>query len=209
MRSHFLHVAAVRDAVIAGDLDRARAPAAWLAEHGAPSDIPDRWIPYVTDLRVLSAGLTEAATIDELARTLGVVAGTCASCHEALDVRIEYLPGMPPSGGDLRARMQRHKWAAERLWKGLVFPHETAWRRGAAALVEAPGELGALAEDPAQRGATTALAERLETLAWRAVETADGHQRAQVFGEMLTTCATCHAMARVDIGRSLEPADAD
>lgn len=205
MREHFLRVLAVRDAVIAGDLAAAREPARWLAEHGAPRDVPDPWIPYITDLRVLSAGLVEAESVGELARSVGVVAGTCQACHDGLSVRIEYLPGLPPRAQDPRGRMHRHEWAMERLWNGLVMPNELAWERGAEALIESPFAPSFFLGDIETRTELAARSQQLQQLGQRAAE-ADKLDRGRLYGELLTTCARCHQLAGVQVGRSLEPA---
>jgi mono/diheme cytochrome c family protein len=84
--------------------------------------------------------------------------------------------------------MARHRWAADRLWEGVVGADDGPWHAGLAVLAAAPlrwPELGdrkelalslqRLAADARQRSATDTVADR-----------------ARGYGEMLVICTTCH-----------------
>jgi cytochrome c553 len=204
MREHFSRIVEVRDAVMAGDLAATREPSRWLAEHGAPADSPDAWIDFITELRVMSAGLVQAERLDDVARSLGVVSHMCGNCHEALDVDIDYVPGTAPTGNTFEAQMERHKWALDRLWSGLVFPSEVAWERGSSELAFVDLRPRTMPDDPATAGALITLARRVRTLGERATEANDPAERGQVYGELLTTCVRCHTLSRVAVERSPE-----
>lgn len=196
MKDHFARAVAIRDAVVRGDYEATREPARWLAEHGAPKDIPDSWIQHVTELRVLSAALDEAENIEEVGRALGPVARSCGDCHAKLGVDISYVVGSVPTGDAFEAEMQKHKWAADRLWKGLAIPHDLAWERGAEHIASAGLRPKTMSNDTAANKQVLALIARLTDLGRQARDAKDGAQRATLYGELLTTCGSCHRLTK-------------
>jgi len=190
MKEHFARVKAVRDAVISGDFEATRAPSRWLAEHGAPKNIPDPWIPLVTDFRVMSGGLQDATGIEGVALALGPLARACGSCHLDLKANIKYSLPDSPTGDSFRDSMARHRWAANLLWDAVVIPSNEAWTRGAehfATTKLAPEKAAGIDE----------LVENALFLGKKAVKTTDPTARGNVYGELLATCSACHELTGV------------
>ena len=93
-------------------------------------------------------------------------------------------------------RMQRHLWAMDRLWEGLVGPSEMAWQEGSKILAANPFPADALPIpkdlQPVAKKQLAAIA-ALAKQAGAATELAD---RSKVYGELLSTCSGCHSKLR-------------
>jgi hypothetical protein len=189
MVEHFIQVAVLRDAVIAGDLEATRAPATWLAEHGAPDNIPDAWIRHVTDLKVIAGEARDADDLETAAAAVGALGRTCGNCHQSLAAELRYeLPPEPPALGPAADHMRRHQWGAERMWDGLFIPSDDAWKLGATAFFESPLHPdGAGADDPRRK-----MAKRVHLLGSSAAGLEDPIARGTLYGDLLATCAGCH-----------------
>jgi hypothetical protein len=86
--------------------------------------------------------------------------------------------------------MARHLWATDRLWEGVVGSSDDAWRAGLDVLAVTPLPAAQLGDERAM------IAHRLRRLAEDARKTRGGGQlveRARDYGEILVTCAACHA----------------
>ncbi len=91
--------------------------------------------------------------------------------------------------------MAAHQWAVARMWEGVIGPNDERWNAGAKALQRAPltiaaetGELG-IADDVVL----------IRLYARRAIVTRAMSERAELFGQLLGTCARCHATIRDDV----------
>ena len=93
-------------------------------------------------------------------------------------------------------RMQRHLWAMDRLWEGLVGPSEMAWQEGSKVLAANPFPANALpiSEDlqPVAKKQLAAIA-ALAKQAGSVTELAD---RSKLYGKLLGTCSGCHSKLR-------------
>ncbi len=89
------------------------------------------------------------AAVDLKAAAVAVadMAQACGGCHLALSG--PNFSGSSPAGEEssVVADMERHRWAADRMWEGLVGPSETAWLAGAATLEDAPRHPEAMVDD--------------------------------------------------------------
>ena len=186
MQKHFLDAAAVKDAVIDGDLEAIRAKARWVVEHEDPGLYETSWRPHVVRLVETADSVREAPDVPAAAVRTAQLAANCGRCH--LAVRAEpALPDAPPPG---EAIMARHQWAADRMWQGIVGPDEDAWRDGTSSFAMAPG-CGVDPDEPLS-DYMSVLCEQLHGLARRAAGADDVDARAVVYGDFLTTCAGCH-----------------
>ncbi len=120
-------------------------------------------------------------------KNVALIGGACGNCHDELAVKlgIDTVPRLPPDDASLAVRMVRHRWAADRLWEGVVGNSEPAWQAGLDVLVVTPLDL------PADRAG---LARQLQRQAETARRPSPGKlvDRATRYGEILTTCASCH-----------------
>jgi hypothetical protein len=84
--------------------------------------------------------------------------------------------------------MARHRWAADRLWEGLIGADDGSWRAGLAVLAQPPLRWPEL-------GDRQGLAKSLQQLADQGLQrsTTDSlADRARLHGEMLVRCTACH-----------------
>ncbi len=187
MHSRYTAVAAMQRAIGIGDLDRARAEAISLEAASEPEFLPE-WQPYVEAIRRDAAQVAESTDTMTAAKTMAQLGRSCARCHEATQAKITFPRERIPSANE----MASHQWASARMWEGIIASADDRWRVGARMLAGArltpiaeSGELG-IADDVA----------RAKLLASRAIHVGDRDQRANLYGELLATCAHCHATIR-------------
>ncbi len=189
MGDHLRRAEGIHDAVVLGKLADAKAPAEHLAEHW-PEQVLETWVPFVNDLRHAAGEVNRAADLEAASRATAELAVACGRCHQALDKgpQFEAPPDLPE--GDLKL-MARHRWAADRLWEGVVQPSPQRWSEGIDGLQQMPG----CQEDHGGEQLVDKIeAARRATEGVRAkakdANTLDA--RAQLYGELLTTCNACH-----------------
>jgi hypothetical protein len=107
---------------------------------------------------------------------------------------------MSPEGKEssVAADMQRHLWAADRMWEGLVGPSDTAWQAGVVALADAQLAPEAMADDRTLPKEVFALAEQAHEIGAKGGDEKDPAKRAELYGRYLGTCAACHAEIGVE-----------
>lgn len=191
-RDHFAHAAAIREALIRGDLEAARAAGGGLAEEGAAAAVFGGWEEHAGMIRRLGDSVAVARDADQLGLLLGRVGRACGSCHEHVDRRPAPAEPIPPDhAAGLHRRMLRHEWAADRLWDGLVGPSEDAWFWGAYALTQAPFTPERIPDRLAAREiARTAV--WLHRLGLEALGSDEWQGRDALYGHLVGTCASCH-----------------
>lgn len=193
MPSHFADLLVVHAALIRGELADARAPASRIVED-RPSVMLESWAPYLLATRDAAHEVTVATDLATASMAAASLAGSCGECHTAQAARLTPAAGAPPSDDDTDdgALMRRHAWAFDRLWEGLVLPSDAAWQKGVDAFVELP----ACADDLSGEQDRDAIRHARETVKSReqaARNAATLEARARIYGELLPTCATCHA----------------
>lgn len=171
--------------------------------HGRLSDVRDLggWIaanasPRSAALVATARKLEHADDVPTAAVLAGQLAGACGSCHEQHGATPRFSFGEPPADtATIEGQMHRHAWAAARLWEGVTGPAQTSWAAGARALEQTSIDIGATTN--AKPSAEVAgLAEQMHAFAVRAPEVSDTLGRAQLYAEVLHTCASCHAIVR-------------
>ena len=195
MDEHFRAVAELQGAIVRGHLEQARAHAQYLVEHDEHAAL-DGWQPHVDAMRAAARAVSAAPDLPTAGRLTAELGRACSGCHRAQRAVVAFAwAPVTDDDGSLAAQMRRHQWGAARMWEGLVGPSDPLWTEGAAAL--AASRLDVLAATRQGGPALTRdLAERVHDLARTAatVTTADG--RAALYGELLSTCATCHQLNR-------------
>ncbi len=127
---------------------------------------------------------------------LGRVGEACGSCHAAAGVHGMLEAGPPPTAGTtLASQMRRHAWGATRLWQGVSGPDDRAWMEGADVIAETPLDIASATHEKPNARAFE-LAEQLRGQAERAGSIDDLGGRANLYGELMRTCASCHAFMR-------------
>lgn len=171
----------VRDAIVRGDLARARAIASEIATSAQAVSPPG---PKGADeaFRLALAEISGAKTLAEAALALGRTAETCAACHTGANVKTSERPVWQVEATP--AEMARHAMDVDRLWLALIRPSNED-------LATAVAGLEAAAND----SEATGIDLRLRDLG-RALRDAQPQQRAAAFGDILMACADCHSAGK-------------
>ncbi|MDJ0926500.1 MAG: hypothetical protein QNJ73_02525 [Gammaproteobacteria bacterium] len=196
MHGHLDEVGAMKAAVIAGDLDGVIEPATWLATHDEPSGMPEAWQPYIEEMRLYAARAANAQDLVTAASAVSEIGRSCGGCHQAMGFKVAFgMDERPPSDvQNLRTQMQRHLWAADRMWDGLIGPSDGAWRRGTDILTEVQLTAGDITEDPGKKGQVSALVVRARSLGEQGSLATSSELRSGLYGEFLSLCASCHSL---------------
>lgn len=188
MHENFDLLRAIERLLIVGKLDDAKRFAAAIYE--AP-DTPAHgpWATHVVTVRDRAAALARATTVEQACRLEAALAGACAGCHVEAGVAPDFrVFPVPPDKATIEARMLRHRWAADRLWEGVVVGAEEPWRAGLEVLATPSLDWGPASSDRAVHARTLQrLADQARRQKMSTVDT-----RAQVYGEILVACASCH-----------------
>lgn len=193
MHMHFADINAIQQALISGNMIATRETAKKIRA-GFRGPQPQGWGPFI-ERSVASAEMLEVTDdLNMAARIAGTMAGTCGDCHRAHEIEVvEHDAVAPPREEDKFSDfMTQHRWAADRMWEGLIGPSDEAWQAGAKVLAQA--EL--TAEDVKER---LVLTPEIETLlaqirsdAAAASTTSGAKERQELYGSFLAGCAGCH-----------------
>lgn len=189
MHDRYWVVDAIREALIDGDLEQAQAHARTLSPVTAV-DVPDAAENLRGAVAEEGSALAGAGDLATATREFGQLLESCGNCHKtATATWIWDVPQMP-EGDDSVRHMQRHQWALDRMWEALLVHDADHFDMGARALADAP----LLPSDPShdEESSLPALAGRVHELVATLPAEGDMPARAQLFGQLLTTCATCH-----------------
>jgi hypothetical protein len=124
------------------------------------------------------------------------MAKTCGNCHLVNDVRLAFGYDRRPREDldDVVTHMQRHQWAADRLWEGLIGPSDAAWNRGTDMLMDAPLRPTEVANATALNGNLSKIVRRIHALGGIGTETRTPDARSELYAEILGLCASCHTL---------------
>lgn len=201
MGRHDVMAVRARDAIVAGDFDAARVAARALTV----VEIPPRARAFDEKIAGMHTAAARVATSadDSLPREFGELARTCSDCHARLGGPTTVEIGAPPAATPgVPARMSRHVWAVDKLWIGLVFNSEAPWGAGAEVLADPSLSSGELVQNETAVVEVDALAAAVAHLGARAKVAYGPGVRARLYGDLLATCAQCHA--RLDVAGSRE-----
>jgi len=193
VNDHAMYGAVMRDGVARGDLDSTRHAARELVQLVIESERP---VPRtrVGDMVDAARRVEAAEDLREAARAFATLSERCGACHTAFGGPRSFPAVAPPDAVGIGPRMRRHQWGAARLWEGLVAPSGEAWRSGASTLADAP-----LGFEPELGRAVTPAIEKLTAsvhdLGVRAALATSASARAEIYGELMITCADCHRQA--------------
>ncbi len=193
MAEHFIKANEARQALIGDDLDGARTAMAWLADNNPGGEsLPDIVQGFLTQMRSNAGTFGDATTLTEASIAFAQTAQQCGECHAAVENGPSFTAPPMPEGDSLPAQMQRHAWAADRMWEGLITQDEALFERGTAILEEVnlgPEELPQGVLEPER---VTALITHIQELGQEAESAEDWDTRANLYGRFIATCSTCH-----------------
>lgn len=189
MKQHLDDLQTVERLLVAGDLDAARSLAFMLSKPEAdPGMAP--WAAEAREVANAARALTAARTLDEALRREAAIAAACAGCHVRSGQLPQFEPlGDPPPAG---SQMERHQWAVDRLWEGMIGASDERWRAGLHVVAATPAP-------PAAAPAAARFGAQLQALARAALANRAKPaiaSRARLYGEMLVACSGCHAAVR-------------
>jgi hypothetical protein len=197
MQDHFAWATAMKAAVIDGKLDDVTGPAKKLVESGFGTNLPEDWEAHLGDMKAAAKLAAEANDIQGAALALGHVGTACGTCHAKLGGPQLVLGEPPGEASGAKVHMQRHVWAADRMWEGLMAPAPDAWKKGSEALIQAPLSKEALVEGQSVPDEIAALAKSVHELGAKGRELTESDARASLYGQFLATCAECHGKLNV------------
>ena len=181
MQDHLRHAA--RDGVLSGDVEDARADLAWLAMHPTEPGEPPTWGTWLNRMRESAAVGAQTQDLREQAMSVARMANACGGCHQSLGMTT-WGP-IPPEVPQESGHAQRYWWALDRLWEALLVGSNQPWE--AALLV--------LEADPLPAADTLekqAWASEVPTAARAALGDDNPDTRADLFGQILGACGSCH-----------------
>lgn len=198
MRAHFEKAIEARSALIADDMDAARTAMAWLAGNDAGQEgLPEALRPHLAGMREKAGTFAAATTFSQAGEAFAGMLTHCGDCHAEAHTGPRFPDTAAPQGTELRDRMRKHAWAADRMWEGLILRDQARYddaARSLADVVVRAEELPANTNDPAR---VQAVADNVRALAAAGLASTDWPSRAQTYGKFLATCATCHRMMGV------------
>jgi cytochrome c553 len=183
--------------IASGDFALARASARVITKLDEP-DAPATWQPFLASVHDGARQIEIAPDTERATHAAATMGQRCAECHQAFAVSVRFpIRPPPPQTPRLASEMLDHQWAAALMWDGLIGPDPELWARGAKALETVPLNIVARAITPAYQGDVDDVA-RVRALAKRATTMTTTPARAALFGDLLETCAHCHAIIRGD-----------
>jgi hypothetical protein len=196
MHGHLIQISMIKSAIVAGKLEDVDGPARWLADHETATGLPVEFESYVMQMKSYARQVIDAQDLASAAGSVSNMAKTCGNCHLVNDVNLEFGYDRKPREDveDVVTHMQRHQWAMDRLWEGLIGPSDTAWNRGADMLIDAPllpSDVTTATDKVVEIGK---IARRIHALGGIGTETTTPDARSELYAEVLRLCAGCHTL---------------
>jgi len=200
MQTSFMRATQIRDAIIAGDLEGAKAAAEEFNAEDHYAVMPEDWKGWIERVRQHAGEVALASDLGAAAQGLASMALACGNCHHHTKQgpatgEQEALGHPERAAPDLATRMQRHQVATDELWLGLLGPSDALWKQGTVTLTRAE-MVAPMKEGEPVDGYVASEVEsvRTDATAARAAETHVG--RAESYGNLLARCAGCHSYLR-------------
>ena len=196
MHQHLARISSIKSSIIAGDLEAVREPATWLAEHETIPGLPEDWQSFIDQMREYARQVAKARNLTVAAESVSEMARTCGTCHlvNGLDFEFGYDSKPREDLEDVVVHMQRHQWAADRLWEGLIGPSDIAWKRGTDMLIDVPLRASKVTQISVYDDEIKKIEHRVHALGGRGTQTKTPISRSELYGEFLSLCASCHTL---------------
>jgi len=189
MRGHFAKAYEARVAIIAADFDAAKAAMRELTRQEGEEGLPEELRPRLVPMREAARKFEDASTLVDAGLALANTLVHCGSCHAVAEKGPRFAVPPIPEGDTPKAHMQRHNWASDRMWEGLVTGAAEPFASAAEVLRE-----DALFDhsDDGYPERIRALSRHVHAVGQSASEAETSEARAEVYGRFLATCAGCH-----------------
>jgi cytochrome c556 len=140
--------------------------------------------------------IAHARDLATASHELGRLAGACGGCHTTFGITADAQTRPAPTDDrSLVAQMARHAWGAARMWEGVTGPDDRAWIDGALVIAQTDCDVSTVMRGKPNVEAFE-LAELLREQGIRASAARDLDARANLYGEVMSTCASCHRILR-------------
>ena len=204
MHDHLAQVQQIQHALIRGDLDGATTAARTFAGHQELTGLPENVHGTIEDMRQAAQEVGAATTLEAASDATARMIAQCGACHSTMAAK----PGIPapPAAQEQAARpvvakMLEHQHAVDMLYQGLVVPSNEMWKQGAEALKASPLKADAFPVDAQLSKEALDAQARTHEVAEKAAAAATPTARAEVYGDLIGGCASCHSIS----GRVLGP----
>jgi len=199
MHGNLDRISDVKAAIIAGDLEAAREPAAWIAEHNGVDTLPKGWEPYIVRMRADARNVASAADLPSAAAHLSRIAQACGDCHVASNSEVTFGFDQKPRDevDGRRTHMQRHLWGVDRMWDGLIGPSDIAWNRGSDFLIDVPLSPEEVLGTASSNEGIGEMAKQVHILGGKGTQVKSAASRSELYGELLGVCGSCHSQLQV------------
>jgi len=192
MAEHFTKIREVEEAIIRGDIESAKGPAQWIAEHQETAGLPAGTENYVIEMKSAAKAVGATDDIGNAAVAAAKAVSSCGTCHAAAKVTPK-LPdeAAPADTSGTTGHMREHQYAVDLMYRGLMSPSDDLWKKGAEALKASPlteKDLTKVTKEIVKFDA------RVHELADRAVKAPDTGAKIAIYGEIIGSCATCHGL---------------
>ncbi len=195
MDDHFAKATEAHNALLRGDLEAAKEPALWIAEHQEVAGLPASAGPAIDQMKKGARQVAQAADIAAAAQGAAAMAVSCGQCHAASGATPPFPPAAPVAAkSEAGTHMIEHERALDLLYKGLIGPSAAAWADGAKALKRAPLAGEKLPKDPLLTKERLAAEAAVHALADQAAAATDFPMKTEVYGKLAAHCASCHAL---------------
>lgn len=194
MHDSYLTLLSARDAAVYGEVDVAREQLTELATQPMPEGISSIYAPEVLELHIRAGQGARAERPEGVTLGIAHTAQSCGSCHTATGQSPQLAGQMDPPSSDTPAElMQRHAWAAQQLWDGLIIPSDERWQQGANVLASSKLEPSTLFHDEYLADVGAERVHGLQEATKSVAHAASWEDRAEAYGDLLNSCATCHS----------------
>jgi hypothetical protein len=196
----------IRSNLVMVDLAVARVPARALAERENDPAVAKQVEPYVEVLSKLATQVLEAESIESAAKSVSMLAANCGYCHMVNKVGLQFgYDQLPADWTDTQTHMQRHQWAIDRMWEGIIGPSAGAWKRGSTMLAGEPLHADYIVgiRNPEQAAVANELAGRVHELGRIGADAPTPAARSEIYSEMINLCADCHRRLGLGPGNRL------
>ena len=205
MRHHFTQVGLVYEAVIRGDLPGLGDPAKRLADFEQPLSVAPATAQYVLAIQAAAKRAVDARDLPSAASATASMLLSCGNCHRVSGTMpVPTTPKRPDVGG-LVGHMLEHQRAVDEMLEGLFIPSESQWIRGATRFRAAPLQRQSMPRDRKLTRDILLAEERVHQLADRAIKAEGWSDRAEIYAQVLSTCANCHSLHKVVWGPGKSP----
>lgn len=204
MHDHLAQVQRIQHALIRGDLEAATGAASTFAKHQELTGLPDTVRTTVDDMRKAATELSAATTLDAAGDATGRMVAQCGTCHSSMGAKPNLpAPAAAPAEAakPIAATMLQHQHAIDLLYQGLVVPSDDTWKRGAEALKASPLKADAFPLDAQLSKEALDAQAHTHEVAEKAMTAATPTARAEIYGDLIGGCASCHSLS----GRVLGP----